>query len=174
MDAATPFRMARYKMRQKLISLGEDFTIEDASGHPAFEVDGKVMTLRETFELKDLHGNVVATIRGKLLPIRSKMEIFRNGDPVATVTKAFFTPFRDKFTVDVAGGEDLTIDGSILDHEYTVRRDSEVVAQVSKRWFTLTDTYGIDVAAGEDDALMLAIAVALDEMAEEKEKEKET
>jgi len=168
--AATPLRMARYKMRQKLISLGEDFTIQDASGQPAFEVDGKVMTVRETFELKDLQGNVVATIRGKLLSIRSKMEIFRDGDTVATITKALFAPFRDKFTVDVAGGEDLTIDGSILDHEYTIRRQDEVVAQVSKRWFTLTDTYGIDVAEGEDDALILAITVALDEMADENEK----
>ncbi|HYO76090.1 MAG TPA: LURP-one-related family protein, partial [Thermoanaerobaculia bacterium] len=129
------------------------------------DVDGKVMRLRETFELKDRQGNVVATIRGKLVSIRSKMDILRGGDVVATVTKALFAPFRDKFKVDVAGGDDLEIDGSILDHEYTIRRGDQPVGQVSKRWFTFTDTYGIDVAGGEDDALILAIAVALDEMA---------
>ena len=154
----------RYKMRQKMFALGEDFTIEDASGNPAFEVDGKVMTLRETFELKDLGGNVVATIRGRLVSIRSKMDILRNDEVAATVTKALFAPFRDKFKVDVPGGKDLTIDGSIFDHEYTIERDGDTVAQVSKRWFTFTDTYGIDIAAGQDDALILAIAVALDEM----------
>jgi uncharacterized protein YxjI len=155
----------RYKMRQKMFSLGEDFTIEDASGNPAYEVDGKVMTLRETFELKDLDGNVVATIRGRLMSIRSKMDIHRNDEVIATVTKALFSPFGDKFHVEVAEGKDLKIDGSILDHEYSIERDGDAVAQVSKRWFTFTDTYGIDVAAGEDDALILAIAVALDEMA---------
>ena len=156
--------MARYKMRQKLISLGDDFTIEDASGNPAFEVDGKVMTLRDTFELKDRQGNVVATIRGKLISLRSKMEILRNGEVAATVTKALFSPFSDKFKIDMAGGDDLRLDGSILEHEYTLRRGNTVVGQVSKRWFTFTDTYGIDVAPGEDDALVLSIAVALDEM----------
>jgi uncharacterized protein YxjI len=152
-------------MRQKLFSLGEDFTIEDASGNPAFEVDGKVMTIRETFELKDMRGNVVATVRGKLLSVRAKMDILRDGDVVATITKALFAPFRDKFKVDLADGGELRIDGSILDHEYTIRRDDSVAAQISKQWFTIRDTYGIDVAAGEDDALILAMAVALDEMA---------
>jgi uncharacterized protein YxjI len=161
--------MARYKMRQKLISLGEDFTIEDESGTPAFDVDGKVMTLRETFELKDRQGKVVATIRGKLVSIRSKMDILREDDVVATVSKALFAPLRDKFKVDIPGGEDIRIDGSILDHEYTLRRGGTVVGQVSKRWFTFTDTYGIDVAPGEDDALVLAIAVALDEMVHDKD-----
>ncbi|HYI11407.1 MAG TPA: LURP-one-related family protein [Thermoanaerobaculia bacterium] len=94
----------RYKMRQKMFSLGEDFTIEDASGNPAYEVDGKVMSLRETFELKDLDGNVVATIRGKLMSIRAKMDILRDDEVVATVTKAFFSPFGDKFQVDMAEG----------------------------------------------------------------------
>lgn len=161
--------MARYKMRQRLISLGEDFTIEDASGNPAFEVDGKVMTLRETFELKDRQGNVVATIRGKLVSIRSKMDILRNDEVVATVTKALFAPLRDKFKVDIPGGKDLEVEGSIFDHEYTLRRGDDVVGQVSKRWFTFTDTYGIDVAEGEDDALVLSIAVALDEMVHDKD-----
>lgn len=156
--------MTRYKMQQKMFSLGEDFTIEDESGNPAFEVDGKFMTLRETFELKDRQGNVVATIRGKLMSLRAKMDVLRNEQIVATITKALFAPFRDKFQVEIAGADALHVDGDLLDHEYTLRRDGAVVAQVSKRWFTFTDTYGIDLAEGEDDALVLAIAVALDEM----------
>ena len=157
--------MPRFKMRQKMISLGEDFTIEDENGNAAYEVDGKVMRIRETFELKDRDGNVVATIRGKLVSIRAKMEIIRNDEVAATVTKALFAPLRAKFKVDVAGGGDLHVEGSILDHEYTIRRDDEPVAQISKRWFRLTDTYGVDIADGEDVALVLSIAVALDEMA---------
>ena len=157
--------MARYKMRQKLISLGEDFTIEDDAGNPAYEVDGKVLTLRETFELKDLEGNVVATIRGKLVSLRTKMDILRDGDVIATVTKALFAPLRPKFTVTMAQGDDLRIDGSILEHEYTLRRGDDVIGQVSKRWFSIRETYGIHVTPGEDDALVLAIAVALDEIA---------
>jgi len=157
--------MARYKMRQRLLSLGEDFTIEDERGEPVYNVDGKLLRIRETFVIEDRQGHEVATIREKKLAIRDSMAILRGGKTIATIRKAWISPFRDKFTVDMEGGEDLVAQGNILDHEYEVRRGSDTVARISKRWFTFRDTYGIDVAPGEDDGLVLAIAVAIDEMA---------
>lgn len=156
--------MSRFKMRQRMISIGDDFTIEDETGRVAYEVDGKVMRVRDTFELKDPRGEVLATIRGKLVSIRSKMDILRDDEVAATVTKALFAPLREKFTVALSGGDELEIAGSILDHEYTLRRGSSDIAVISKRWFSLTDTYGIEIADGEDEPLILSIAVALDEM----------
>jgi len=157
--------MARYKMRQRLLSIGEDFTIEDERGEPVYKVDGKVLRIRETFVIEDRQGNEVATIREKKLALRDSMKILRGGDTIATIRKAWISPFRDKFTVDVEGGGDLVAQGNILDHEYEIRRGSDTVAHISKRWLTIRDTYGIDVATGEDDGLILALAVAIDEMA---------
>jgi uncharacterized protein YxjI len=157
--------MARYKMRQRLLSIGEDYTIEDERGEPVYKVDGKVLRIRETFVIEDRQGNEVATIREKKLALRDSMKILRGGDTIATIRKAWISPFRDKFTVDVEGGGDLVAQGNILDHEYEIRRGSETVGRVSKHWFTLRDTYGIEVASGEDDGLILALAVAIDEMA---------
>jgi uncharacterized protein YxjI len=156
--------MARYKMRQKLLSIGEDYTIEDERGEPVYKVDGKVFRIRETFVIEDRQGNEVATIREKKLALRDSMKILRGGDTLATIRKAWISPFRDKFNVEVEGGEDLVAQGNILDHEYDIRRGSQTVAHISKRWLTIRDTYGIDVAEGEDDGLMLALAVAIDEM----------
>jgi uncharacterized protein YxjI len=152
-------------MRQKLISIGEDYTIEDERGQPAYRVDGKVMRIRETFVLEDMAGHEVATIREKKLAIRDSMAILRGGKTVATVKKALIAPFGDRFIVDVEGGDDLKVKGDLLDHDYEISRDGKRVAEVSKKWFAIRDTYGIDVADGEDDALILAVAVALDEMA---------
>jgi uncharacterized protein YxjI len=157
--------MARYRLRQRLLSIGEDYTIEDGAGKPVYRVDGKVLTIRETFVIEDLKGHEVATIREKKLALRDSMKILRGGKSLATVRKAWLTPFRDRFDIDVEGGEELQAKGDLLDHDYEIRRGKSTVAQVSKRWFTLRDTYGIDVAEGEDDGLMLAIAVAIDEMA---------
>jgi len=157
--------MPRYKMRQKMISLGEDFTIEDEHGNVAFRVDGKVMRIRETFVLEDAKGNEVATIRERKLSLHDSMNVLRDGDVVATITKSWFAPFRDKFEIDVKHGKTLIGRGNVTDHEYEISRDGDVVARISKKWFTFTDTYGIDVAAGEDDALILAAAVAIDELA---------
>ena len=157
--------MARYKMRQRLISIGEDFDIEDEQGQPVYHVDGKVLRIRETFVIEDRSGNEVATIREKKIALRDSMNILRGGDVIATIRKAWVTPFRDKFSIDVANGPDMTAQGNILDHEYEIRQDGETVARVSKHWFTIRDTYGIDIAPGHDDGLILAVAVAIDEMA---------
>lgn len=164
--------MARYRMKQRLISIGEDYVIEDAEGKPVYRVDGKVLTLRETFVIEDLQGREVATIREKKLALRDSMKILRGGQTIATVRKAWLTPFRDRFDIDVEGGEELRAKGDLLDHDYEIRRGKQVIAQISKRWFSLRDSYGIDVAPGEDDALVLAIAVAIDEMAHDPDEEK--
>lgn len=165
--------MARYKLRQRLISIGEDFTIEDESGSTLYTVDGKVMTIRETFVIQDRAGNEVATIREKKLAVRETMTISRGGTTLATIRKALFSPLRDKFGIDVEGGEDMEAVGNILDHEYEIRRGGTTVARVSKHWFSLRDTYGVETAPGEDDALVLAVAVAIDEMAHDPDEGKQ-
>jgi uncharacterized protein YxjI len=157
--------MARYKLRQRLISIGEDFTIEDDQGNTVYTVDGKVMRIRETFVIEDRAGNEVATVREVKLAIRDSMKILRGGETLATIRKALISPFRDKFGIDVEGGEDMVAVGNILEHEYEIRRGGDVVGRVSKHWFTIRDTYGVETAPGADDALILAIAVAIDEMA---------
>lgn len=155
----------RYQMRQRLISLGEDFDITDEQGAPAFHVDGKLLRVRETFVIQDLQGNEIATIQEKMLAIRDSMSISRGGQNIATIRKAWIAPFRDKFVIDMNGSPDLVAQGSIFDHEYTISRGGETVAEISKQWFTFRDTYGISVRSGEDDGLILAIVVAIDEMA---------
>lgn len=157
--------MARYRMRQHLISIGEDYTIEDEHGKPAFQVDGKVLRIRETFEITRMDGSEVVTVREKKLALRDSMKLLRGGETVATVRKALIAPFRDRWNVEVEGGEDLEVQGRVLDHDYEITRGGRTVARVSKQWFTLRDTYGIDIQPGEDEGIVLGIAVALDEMA---------
>jgi len=157
--------MARYMMQQRLLSIGEDFDIVDERGNAVYRVDGKVLRLRETFVIEDPQGREVATIREKKLSLRDSMNILRGGTPIATIRKARFTPFRDRFTIDVRDGEDMVAQGDILDLEYDIHRGGQTVARVSKQWYTFTDTYGIEIAPGEDEGLILAIAVAIDEIA---------
>jgi uncharacterized protein YxjI len=157
--------MARYTMRQRLVSIGEDFDIADEHGNPVFRVDGKAMRLRDTFVLEDLQGREVVTIREKKLALRESMNILRAGTTIATVRKARFTPIRNKFTIEVEGDQDIVAQGDILHHEYELRRADDTVARISKHRFALSDTYGIEIAPGEDDGLILAVAVAIDEMA---------
>ena len=154
----------RYQMREKLFSIGDDSWIEDEHGNRAFKVDGKALRLRSTFRLEDAHGNEVASIQEKKLHIRDTMAIERNGQTVATIKKALVSPLRDKFHIEFAGGGEWDAHGNVLDHQYEIEDGRDKVAEVSKKWFRVRDTYGIEVAPGRDDGLVLAIAIALDEM----------
>lgn len=71
---------------------------------------------------------------------------------------------RDRFKIDIEGGPDMSAHGNIVDHEYEIERDGNRVATVSKRWFRVRDTYGVEIAPGQDDAMILAIAVCVDAM----------
>jgi uncharacterized protein YxjI len=151
----------RFRMREKLLSIGDDFWIEDEDGNRAYRVDGKAARLRETILLKDASGQEVAKIQERKLSVRDKMAIERDGKTVATVHKAL-VGIRDRFAIDVEGGEDLKAHGNIVDHEYEIERDGDTIARVSKKWFRVRDSYGIELRAGEDEGLLLAAVVALE------------
>jgi uncharacterized protein YxjI len=154
----------RYRMREKIFAIGDDFWIETESGDRVFKVNGKALRIRETFILENRSGDELFKIQEKKLTIRDTMKIERDGDTVATVKKALITPLRDRFAIEFEDGGELSAKGNIVDHEYGIERDGEKIAEVSKRWFRIRDTYGIEIAPGENDALILAATVCIDEM----------
>jgi len=149
-------------MKQKLFCWGDDFIIKNEAGEETFFVDGKAFTIGNKLSFQDMQKNELAYVRQKLLSWGPTYEITRNGVLVAVVKKHLFTLLRCKFTVDVPGPDDLEAQGSFLDMEYTFSRAGQVVAEVSKRWFSWTDSYGVDVHQGEDDVLILASTVVID------------
>jgi uncharacterized protein YxjI len=156
-----------YRMRQKLVSIGDDYWIEDDHGERVFKVDGKALRVRKTMVFEDTHGAELLKIQERMLHLRDTMEIEdRDGRSVATVKKALITPLRDRWTVKVADGPDLDVKGNIVDHEYTIEDGWTTVAEVSKKWFRVADTYGVEVASGQDPALVLAITAVVDTMAD--------
>ena len=152
----------RYVMRQKFFSWGDDFTIQNDSGEDVYFVDGKAFSLGDQLSFQDMQGNELAFIRQELMAWGPTYEIYSHGELRAVVKKSLFTFFHCTFSVDVPGPDDLEATGGFTDHEYTFQRGGRVAATVSKQWFAWTDTYGVDVAEGEDDVLILAATVVID------------
>lgn len=152
----------RYVMRQRIFALGDDFDIRDAEGRDVYKVDGRAFSIGDKLSLRDTAGTELAFIRQKLLAWGRTYEVHRGGELAAVVKKHLFSLIHHRFTVDVPGPDDLEAKGDFIDHEYEFRRGDRIVATVSKKWFSWTDTYGIDVTAGEDDVLILASAVVID------------
>jgi uncharacterized protein YxjI len=151
-----------YVIRERLFRVGEDSDITDEAGQPVFRVDGKVLSLSNRLILLDTAGREVGQVHRKLVALRPAYEITIDGKDVAEVRKHLFSGFGERFTIDVRGAGDMEIDGDIFGHEFTIERNGQVVATISKRWLTVTSSYAVDIAPGEDDVLILASVLALD------------
>lgn len=157
---------ARYQMREKLVSIGDDYWIEDASGRKAFKVDGKALRVRDSLNIEDASGQKLCSIQQRIARVKDSMKVEGpGGEDVAMVKKALVSPVRDRFTVKIKDGPDLEVKGNILDHEYTIGEGRDKVAEVSKKWFRVRDSYGVEIEPGQDDAVVLAVTVCIDQMA---------
>ena len=153
-------------MREKLVSIGDDFWIENAQGQKTFKVDGKALRVRDTLNFEDRNRNVLVKIQERKLRVKDSMEVEdADGKQVAMVKKAIISPVRDRWTVKIKGGPDLEVQGNILDHEYSIGEGRDRVAEVSKKWFRVRDSYGVEIDPGQDDIVILAVTVCIDQMA---------
>jgi uncharacterized protein YxjI len=154
-----------YQMREKLASIGDDFWIENNRSEKIYKVDGKALRVRKTMIFEDRSGREMAKIQERMLHIKDSMEVEDpSGHQIAMVKKDLITPVRDRWTVKIKGGPDLEVKGNILDHEYTIGEGRDKVAEVSKKWFRVRDTYGVEIEPGQDDVLILAVTACIDQM----------
>ncbi|CCK28762.1 hypothetical protein BN159_4383 [Streptomyces davaonensis JCM 4913] len=158
----------RFLVRDRILGIGDDYWIEDDRGNKVFLVDGKAMRLRDTFELKDRQGRVLIDIRQKMFALRDTMVIEREGQSLATIRRKRLSLLRNHYRVALADGStELDVSGKILDREFAVEYDGELLAVVSRRWLHIRETYGVDVVREDaDPALLIAVAVCVIHLAE--------
>ncbi|MCF1649400.1 MULTISPECIES: LURP-one-related family protein [Streptomyces] len=161
----------RFLVYDRLLGFGDDYWIEDDHGSKVFLVDGKALRLRDTWELKDTQGRVLVDLHQKMLALRDTMVLQRGGEPLATIRRKRLSLLRNHYRVSLADGNELDVSGKILDREFAVEYDGELLAVISRRWLTVRDTYGVDVVREDaDPALLIAVAVCVIHLAE-KERE---
>jgi uncharacterized protein YxjI len=155
----------RYQMRENLVSFGDDFWIENDRGERVYKVNGKMLRARGTLEFENTEGKVTAQIQERMLRAKDSMAIENGkGHKVAEVKRALITPIRERWVVRIADGPDLEVQGDILAHEYRIGDGKHKVAKVSKKWFRIRDTYGVQIEPNQNDAVILAVTVAIDAM----------
>ena len=153
----------RYQMREKLASIGDDSWIEDDGGNKVFKVNGKAMRIRDTFLLEDAQGNEVAKIQERKLHVRDTMAIERGGKKIATVHHRLVglprpPQGRDRGRPRHEGAREPR--GPRVRDRGRARK----VAEISKKWFRVRDTYGVEIEADQDVPMILAITVAVEDL----------
>ncbi|MFE0508975.1 LURP-one-related/scramblase family protein [Streptomyces sp. NPDC058964] len=162
----------RFLVRDRLLGFGDDYWIEDEHGDKVFLVDGKAMRLRDTFELKDTRGRLLVGIHRKMFSLRDTMVVERGGEPLATIRRRRLSLLRNHYRVSLVDGTELDVSGKILDREFAVEYDGELLAVISRRWLHVRETYGVDVVREDaDPALLIAVTVCVIHLAEKERDE---
>jgi uncharacterized protein YxjI len=161
-----PGGVNRYIMRQRMFALGQDFFINNAAGQPCFKIDGKVRVIKESLKFRDMQGNLLYKLDEKVLRIRESFNILKpDGSLAAKVHNAIIDPLRERFTIEIPGGQDMMTMGKVIWAQYDILRNGQPVAKISKQFSWIgRDQYVVDVRQGEDDCLILAITVVIDMM----------
>lgn len=111
-------------------------------GNLLYKLDEKVLRIRESFNILDAHDRVVAKVHN-----------------------AIVDPLRERFKIEIPGGEDMLTMGKVIWAQYDIRRGQRQVAKISKQFSWIgRDQYVVDVLHGENDCLILAITVVIDMM----------
>lgn len=143
------------------MTFGDDFSIRNESGKDVYYVDGRAFTFGADLSVYNMDREEEARIKQKLFTIRPTFYIYCDNEHVATVSKALFT-IRPQFVVETVAGEKIRVIGNFIFYDYVFYRGSLAVAEVSKRIISITDSYGVQIAEGEDDLLILCAAIVVD------------
>ena len=154
--------MKRYQLKQKVFTLGDSYKICDENGEERASVRSQLFAVGKKLFLEDQQGNELAMIRQQVFSFGPTFEISVGGKQLAIVKKKLFSLFKCRFSVDVPGPDDLEATGSFLEQEYSFSRGGYEVALVSKKWFSWSDSYGVEIQDGQDDILILASAIVID------------
>lgn len=154
----------RFQMRQKILALGHDFWVKDEQDQEVFFVDNRLLALRKTYYILDDDKHELLKVQHKLMHIHRTMDIEQHGHVIASVQKNLISPLLDRWTIKVPDGQDLNAQGDLFDHEYSINGPGGKLAHISKKWFTIGQSYGIEVEDGVPVPLIIAIAIAIDDM----------
>ncbi|MFD5509399.1 LURP-one-related/scramblase family protein [Streptomyces sp. NPDC127051] len=164
----------KYLVRDKMLTLGDDYWIEDENGRHAFLVDGKALRFRDTLELKDPDGQILITLREKLLRLRDAMTLERDERRLAVIRRKRLSLLRNHYLVTLVEGTELDVSGRLLDREFKIEYEGELLALISRQWYRIRETYAVDVIREDADAaLLIAVAVCVIRMAEKEREEPE-
>lgn len=164
----------RYLVRDRMFAFHEEAWIETEHREKVYRVDKKLFRLRSTFAVVDTQGTVVARIVKKAFTFHHTILVKHDGELVAKISKRMFKLFGDRFKVRLRDGRRLRIAGNVWDREFDIQHEGTTLAHISRRWFSIRDTYAVDVMSPQDALLLIILAVCVDHTLQDLKGEKLT
>jgi uncharacterized protein YxjI len=159
-----PTSATTYRLRTRMFTIGQDYWIEDLDRRRTFAIGRAAARSPGTLVMRDSRGAERLSLPRPSETGRDVLTIDGPCGRAAQVVRSMTAPLREQFAVDLAVGGRWSVSGSIVDHEYEIEGPGGRIATVSKRWFHSHDSFGVAIAPGEDDPLVLGVAIAVDEL----------
>lgn len=156
----------RYRLMQNLASIIDAAIVQTDEGNVAFSFESTRQEMMDMLVLRDIDGSVRCLLPGPYSGLVLATDVLGNdGRRLARVSRTPISAVRDRFEVDVEPGTYWVVFGDVGSREFTLDSPRAQVAEVSRRWFLLPQTFGVEVAPGQDDALVLAVVATIDLLA---------
>ena len=160
----------RYKMREKIWSLRDRYAIRTPDDEERFVIEGKLLSIGKKLTFSSTDGDELARIEQKVMALRPTYFVQRSGQPTARVRRMLMPLFRSRYVLEVPGQKDVEAHGNVWAHEYELKRGSRSIGSVSKKLFSWSDSYGIELDDDEDQVLLLCATVIIDLVCHEGQK----
>ncbi|CAF3855903.1 unnamed protein product [Rotaria sp. Silwood1] len=159
----------RYQIREKIILFADNFIIKDEMGQDAYAVRSKIVSFQKSFHIEDMLGNGMIKIEQGFPHLHPTYNILsaRHGDfcrQLGVLKQQFELLFHKKFNIDSVYGQYCLESLDISAHSFILTKNGRIVATINKTYFSTSDTYGVEIAADEDQAFILAIVIVLDQI----------
>lgn len=149
------------KMKEKVFTLRANFSIKDENDMDVFFVKGKFLSFGHKATLMDSNEKELMYIEQKVLTFLPEYHVFDENHDEIGMLKKKLTFFKPSYYITSNFGE-YEISGDVWSHAFTISKNGKVCAEVSKKWFSLSDTYGMDIKDDENVPFLIAMIIAID------------
>lgn len=145
-------------MKEKDTAFKDRFFVKDEHDNTVYTVEGKAFSLSKKLTIYDAHDRELAIVQKKAFALTPKYAVIVEGEEVAELSKESSLFKKAYYKVE---GPNWTVDGDIWDRDYKIRRNMNVIVDVSKALLQ-KDTYKIDIHKDINPLMAVAVVLAVD------------
>ncbi|GCE45860.1 uncharacterized protein YxjI [Thermosporothrix hazakensis] len=163
----------RYHVKEWIFPLGDNFTVRGDNGEVLYEVKARLISIGDHFTMYDKQtGEEVMRVKQRVLADTRQYELFKGDAEVATIHRKHEATHGARFEIVTRDSVVLQVRGNFKEWDFEiVDQYGRVLGHVSREFAIFGDSYTVDTAPEIDGPFIVAIAIILDEMKEDRIKD---
>ena len=159
--------MKKYYFKEKFFKLTDNYWILDENGDKSFYLDQHLKLIGYSADVYGADNSHLFRIEKKIISFLPKFFVdFADGVKM-TISKDF-TLLRKSIRIDTSEGT-VTLKGSFWDYDFDIFLENNLIGEVHKKFFSLTDFYELVVHDEKYTPIMLALVICLNKIKDDED-----